>query len=697
MALVATSLLASCKKNDTQNKDTFTANIEGNDSKTYLSGLDVKWSSYDQIKVSNSVNTNITFELTEGEGGQKGTFYTGDSRKEAFFTAGGPYTAVYPAINPSDTANAISGTKATIYLPQEQRLIPAQTTTDGSSTLAGETGGLTFGVGYNPMVAYSGSQTLPFHNLLGGLCFPLKGAGTGSDTFHITKIVLTAINPADILWGKAEVECNPANANYLEMDLTNSKGSKHQLTLICDIDLPSSEVHKFFFMLPPGTLTWGLNVKVYDGEAVLYEEESDWHETPESPILCNQLQLTNPNMEIGRIPSVTTSTISNLKALEVTFSGANDNGGDANGVTRGFCWSTTNPPTIADNYVEVGSGTGSYNIRVTTLNPVTQYYWCAYATNSQGTSYGEVKSFTTMKDGFTINASGDKVYVAETNLVYKGSAGSGNYQASDYNKGAYFCFADNAYTVIGTAQANDNLKQDRDLFGFGASGYNLCFPFFTSASADKYRKYSFALTKDITDPTSYSGMGTTNYPYYYDWGHYNAIYHPGCSPTGSSTDHEGSGVWRTPSRDEFLYLLNTRTASTITSGETTTTDARYARAIVGTMKGLILFPDTYNQPGDITIENINISDFEPSSGHNSFTVSEWNTMQDKGAVFLPIGNYRNGTSVGTENVYGNYWTSTYDGEGKARYLNIKFGGGNAVNCPTHPIYYGLFVRLIRDY
>ena len=84
------------------------------------------------------------------------------------------------------------------------------------------------------------------------------------------------------------------------------------------------------------------------------------------------------------------------------ISGGNvtDDGGSAI-VSRGVCWSLINPPTIADSKTEDGEGTGSFSSDISELNVGTIYYVRAYATNSSGTVYGMVLSFTTL--GFIFN------------------------------------------------------------------------------------------------------------------------------------------------------------------------------------------------------------------------------------------------------------------------------------------------------
>lgn len=74
-----------------------------------------------------------------------------------------------------------------------------------------------------------------------------------------------------------------------------------------------------------------------------------------------------------------------------------DNGGE-NCTRRGYCYSSTNQePTIADNVVyEDGSfANGVFTININGLNPNTEYFYRAYAINSDGIGYGNVMSVTT--------------------------------------------------------------------------------------------------------------------------------------------------------------------------------------------------------------------------------------------------------------------------------------------------------------
>lgn len=63
---------------------------------------------------------------------------------------------------------------------------------------------------------------------------------------------------------------------------------------------------------------------------------------------------------------------------------------------RGACYSTNNStPTISDFTIENGTGSGSFDIQITGLTKHTKYYIRAFATNENGTCYGECRTVTT--------------------------------------------------------------------------------------------------------------------------------------------------------------------------------------------------------------------------------------------------------------------------------------------------------------
>lgn len=95
-------------------------------------------------------------------------------------------------------------------------------------------------------------------------------------------------------------------------------------------------------------------------------------------------------------PVITTAVPADITTTSATCGGNLTSSGSSDIVKRGVCWSSDHNPSINDNNTVEGSGTGSFTSTLTGLSPNTIYYVRAYATNKTDTSYGTVKSFTTL-------------------------------------------------------------------------------------------------------------------------------------------------------------------------------------------------------------------------------------------------------------------------------------------------------------
>ncbi len=95
------------------------------------------------------------------------------------------------------------------------------------------------------------------------------------------------------------------------------------------------------------------------------------------------------------LPVLTTTEVIAVTQTTATSGGVITSDGGATVTARGVCWSTSQSPTIADNKTSDGTGAGSFTSAITELIANTTYYVRAYATNSKGTGYGSVMSFTT--------------------------------------------------------------------------------------------------------------------------------------------------------------------------------------------------------------------------------------------------------------------------------------------------------------
>ena len=255
---------------------------------------------------------------------------------------------------------------------------------------------------------------------------------------------------------------------------------------------------------------------------------------------------------------------------------------------------------------------------------------------------------------FTVNEEGGQVYFSQGNLQYIGSAST-----------PYWKFAENQWDYIGDTpeQNSTNQDADRDIFGWGTSGYDhgaVCYqPWSTSTTYSDYYVYG-SYSYNLYDQTGQA-----------DWG-YNPISNGGYQ----------ENQWRTLTTQEWQYVFETRS---------TPSGIRYAKAKVNDVNGVILLPDDWSS--DIySLSNINSSDASYNS--NTISANQWITFEDAGAVFLPASGSRNGTSVSLVGDYGNYWSSSHNYLIGARYVSFydTFLNANVYSYRND----GYAVRLARD-
>ncbi|MFC2186461.1 T9SS type A sorting domain-containing protein [Fulvivirgaceae bacterium LMO-SS25] len=125
------------------------------------------------------------------------------------------------------------------------------------------------------------------------------------------------------------------------------------------------------------------------------------------------------------LATVTTGSASGITASTATLNGDVSSDGGASVTSRGFVYSSSDAtPTIGEGGViniSDGSATGSFAEEITGLSASTMYYFQAYATNSEGTSYGGVESFTTLGGG--------------TSYTWTGSTDSDGGEAGNWDNG----------------------------------------------------------------------------------------------------------------------------------------------------------------------------------------------------------------------------------------------------------------------
>lgn len=158
--------------------------------------------------------------------------------------------------------------------------------------------------------------------------------------------------------------------------------------------------------------------------------------------------------------------------------------------------------------------------------------------------------------------------------------------------------------------------------------------------------------------------------------------------------------WRTLSQEEWMWLLGPTNTATANPGEncrrSSTIDsyanARFIKAKVETVAGVIIFPDTFVYPAGVTKRSYYINHAEYQYNY-SLNADEWTKMEAAGAVFLPAAGYRGTTTMYVVGSEGYYWSSTLDPLAKA--YNIKTTQNSLVPSEMNNKYLGCSVRLVR--
>ncbi len=179
-----------------------------------------------------------------------------------------------------------------------------------------------------------------------------------------------------------------------------------------------------------------------------------------------------------------------------------------------------------------------------------------------------------------------------------------------------------------------------------------------------------------SNPTNTS-TDYSDYSTFTDWGT-NAI------SNGGNT----ANVWRTLTKDEWVYLFNTRTDAS----------SKYGAAKVNGVTGIVILPDVWSLPSDCGFtagmtSASNWYDWSLVASTNNYTSAQWSQMESAGAVFLPAAGYRLGTSVYDVGSSGYYWSATpYDAVG-AFFLYFYSGSLDPQNGSYRSS--GPSVRLVR--
>lgn len=249
-----------------------------------------------------------------------------------------------------------------------------------------------------------------------------------------------------------------------------------------------------------------------------------------------------------------------------------------------------------------------------------------------------------------------QVQFSQGNLQYIGSAST-----------PYWKFADHQWDYLGdNGQGSTSQTVDRDLFGWGTSGWNngnvYYQPYDTQNNGNSSQGYGYGPTDGISYTYDLTGTYANA-----DWGVRNPISNGGGQ----------AGQWRTLTKDEWVYVFQGRSGAS----------SKYGHGKVNGQNGMILLPDEWTLPSGLSFTAGN------SSWANVYTTEQWEQMEQNGAVFLPAAGIRFGTSIPNLESRCHYWSASCNGSNSAYIVDLFDSGLNPQNYGGR--YGGLSVRLVR--
>lgn len=108
-------------------------------------------------------------------------------------------------------------------------------------------------------------------------------------------------------------------------------------------------------------------------------------------------------------PTVETVGADNITMTTATVEGNVTNDGGSAVTERGICYSIYENPTLSDSVRLAGTGIGRYYCEMSNLTNATTYYIRAFATNSEGTSFGDVITIRTVEHPLLATVTTDEV------------------------------------------------------------------------------------------------------------------------------------------------------------------------------------------------------------------------------------------------------------------------------------------------
>jgi len=624
-AVAALLTLASCQKEETpsfdQNGDLVFTGTIGQDTKTSIDASNgkVSWVSGDEITITDAAKNEVKYTVSAIDAQGKATFTkkAGESKT----LGNGPYTAVY---------------------------------------------------GTDPSTSQTYSATAP--------SLPMSAPSTNST--NLTFAVSCGVFELNLTAGES--------ITSIEVKGTPTGGSETTYTLTCASPVSIASGAKFYIAVPAGSYTSFL-LKGENG-AQCYKEKSGGE-----TVAANQIQAVSLNDLHFAVqlwadgPWWATTNIGATSPADYGqyFAWGYTTGQTPSGTTFSTQFNTTNYPyKAADAFQDAATVNWGTGWSIPTKDDFDNLI------NSTNTS---IENVTTGVIGIRIKGKGEYA----SNSIFLPAAGSGSWGGSlseagmagtywsnyqyDGDSAWYLDFdpnCENASTSHRTKCSGLTVRPVREsvtsapTIPDGALGG----VFSVSATTKVYFSkgnlyYDGSAFKFEDNQYSFNGTWSTSHVSHFFWSKtasvaYDSLHNDECSDTdifftnatattakSDFTANGQTGVWRTLSggaSGEWDYLLTSRAGVTIGS----TSNARCAYVKVNDICGLLIFPDVFTWPTDVTDKpstfNASISDWDSV---NNYSTDDFAKLEAAGCAFLPAAGGRDGSSPYDVGNDGPYWSS----------------------------------------
>ncbi|MCX7737379.1 MAG: lectin like domain-containing protein [Candidatus Kapabacteria bacterium] len=195
-------------------------------------------------------------------------------------------------------------------------------------------------------------------------------------------------------------------------------------------------------------------------------------------------------------------------------------------LNKGICWSRNSNPTVNQNRITNGSGTGTFSSSLENLNEGTTYYYRAFAITSNDTVYGDLSTFTTLALPTITDA---EISNISSNSAALSSTVTNDGNANVTERGFYYSINQNFES------GSYKISSGSGIGSFNASLSNL-------RPGQTYYVKSFATNSVGTVYSNLVSFTTNSIPPSVSTGNYSNLTSNSVTITGEVTDDGGSNV-----------------------------------------------------------------------------------------------------------------------------------------------------------